>query len=218
MDDATLIAAMRGDDDAALRELFERHAPWIAARLRRVLPADAVEDVVQETFVRAFTSLHTLNQPAAFRSWVMRIAYNEALRRTLQRKRFAPLESFERDEEQHGGPIIRLAGSAELPPDEEVHRRQMRRLLEEAIDRLPLNFRAVFVLRDVEGLSVEETAAQLELKPETVRTRHHRARLLLRRHIESRLQDGLSDVFAFAGARCARIRAAVMARLTARSG
>ncbi len=78
MDDATLIAAMRGGDDAALRELFDRHAPWIAARLRRVLPADAVEDVVQETFVAVSRGSDRYSGKGAAGAWIWGIARRQA--------------------------------------------------------------------------------------------------------------------------------------------
>ena len=78
MDDATLIAAMRGDDDAALRELFERHAPWVAARLRRVLPPDAVEDVVQETFVAVWRGADRYSGTGAAGAWIWGIARRQA--------------------------------------------------------------------------------------------------------------------------------------------
>jgi RNA polymerase sigma-70 factor (ECF subfamily) len=78
MDDATLIAAIRGDDDAALRELFDRHAPWVAARLRRVLPADAVEDVVQETFVAVWRGHDRYAGTGAAQAWIWGIARRQA--------------------------------------------------------------------------------------------------------------------------------------------
>ena len=92
-------------------------------------------------------------------------------------------------------------------------RRQIRRLLEEAIDALPERFRPVLVARDVDGMSVEDTARVLGLRAETVRTRLHRARRLLRAALEERLGDALRDAFPFAGARCARLAERVLERL-----
>jgi RNA polymerase sigma-70 factor, ECF subfamily len=185
-------------------------------RLARAVTGDdaEAEDVVQEAYMRAFTSLDRLKSPSAFRSWIARIAYNEALRRTLQRKRHVSLDAAGSVLEGAGAMAGWMAGRTASQPDEEVHHRQVSRLLERAIDRLPLNFRVVFVLREVEGLSVQETALQLDLKPETVRTRHYRARALLRQELTSMFRESLSDVFAFAGKRCDRLRASVMAWLT----
>ena len=98
-------------------------------------------------------------------------------------------------------------------PERTAAQREIRRLLEQAIDGLPEPFRLVFVLRDVEEMSVEETATHLGLRPETVKTRLFRARRLLRRALDEHLALTLRDTFPFAGARCARITDAVLSRL-----
>jgi RNA polymerase sigma-70 factor, ECF subfamily len=98
-------------------------------------------------------------------------------------------------------------------PEGALARREIRRLLEAAIDGLPGRFRVVLVARDVDGMGVEETAEVLGLRPETVRTRLHRARRLLRAALEQRLGDALGGAFPFDGARCARLTEAVLARL-----
>jgi RNA polymerase sigma-70 factor (ECF subfamily) len=101
----------------------------------------------------------------------------------------------------------------EADPEQAAARQEMRRLLERAIDALAEPFRLVFVLRDVEQMTVEETARQLGLRPETVRTRLHRARAQLRQSVASQLASALSDAFPFGGTRCARTTEAVMRRL-----
>jgi RNA polymerase sigma-70 factor, ECF subfamily len=95
-----------------------------------------------------------------------------------------------------------LAPSAEIDPERAAARREVRRLLEQAIDALPESFRAVFVMRTIEQMSVDETAAYLGLRKETVKTRLHRAKLLLRKALDPQLASALDDVFPFAGARC----------------
>ena len=104
-----------------------------------------------------------------------------------------------------------------MPPggDSELARKQIREFLEHAVDELPEPFRMVFVLRDIEEMSVEETAHQLSLKPETVKTRLHRARRLLRAAIEKRLSPSFSTLFPFDGARCANMADRVVERLKA---
>ena len=103
------------------------------------------------------------------------------------------------------------------PPgaDAELARGQVRALLEQAIDELPAAFRIVFILRDVEEMSIDETATQLALKPETVKTRLHRARKLMRAAIEKRLSSGFAELFPFNGARCERMADQVVERLRA---
>ncbi len=98
-------------------------------------------------------------------------------------------------------------------PAAAASRDQVRRLLEHAVDDLPESFRVVFILRDIEGCSVEETAASLALRAETVKTRLHRARRLLRAALNDTLAASLSDAFPFLGPRCERMTATVMARL-----
>src|SRR5215203_6060501 len=98
-------------------------------------------------------------------------------------------------------------------PEATAARAQLRSLLERAVDDLPASFRLVFVMRDIEEMSVEETAAHLKLKPETVRTRLFRARRLLRKALHARIASGFSDVFPFDGARCTGITDTVIARL-----
>jgi RNA polymerase sigma-70 factor (ECF subfamily) len=108
-------------------------------------------------------------------------------------------------------PAAHHAGSAD--PEGAAARRELRQLLEAAVDALPECFRVVLIARDVEGMSVEETADTLDLRPETVRTRLHRARRLLRVALEERIGDVLRGAFPFGGARCARLTEAVIARL-----
>ncbi len=91
--------------------------------------------------------------------------------------------------------------------------RQLLQLVEQATDELPPAFRVVFVARVIEGLSVEETAAALDLKPATVKTRLHRARAMVRERLEAQIGPVLVDAFPFAGARCDRLTERVMAKL-----
>ena len=98
-------------------------------------------------------------------------------------------------------------------PEAAVAWAQVRRLLERAVDELPNSFRMVFVLRDIEEMSTEEAASHLGLRPETVKTRLHRARRLLRQSLDKTLSSAVSDVFPCAGARCARITEAVLTKL-----
>ena len=98
-------------------------------------------------------------------------------------------------------------------PEEDVARAEIRRVLERAIDNLPDMFRVVFILREIEQMSVEETASQLQLRPETVKTRLHRARRLLREALSAEVGSVLQDAFAFDGSRCERTTEAVLRRL-----
>lgn len=211
-DDATLVARIRGGDEGAVRVLVRRHNRRLFRVARTVLRDDAeAEDVVQETYVRAFTSLATFRGDAALSTWLTRIALNEAL--TRQRRRRPGVELSLLDTMGEGRLIMFPTTPAASEPESEAGRNEVRRLLEEAIDGLPAPFRLVFVLRDVEGLGTEETARQLAVRPETVKTRLHRARRLIRGALEKRLSAAFSELFPFDGERCVRMADRVVERL-----
>lgn len=212
--DAALVEMARARDEEAVRTLVARHNRRLFRVARGVLRNDAeAEDVVQEAYVRAFTHLDGFRGEAAFATWLTRIALNEALGRLRRRRptaEIAVLDTFRK-----GGPIV-LPSSLHPPaPESEAGRAQIRRVLERAVDGLPEPFRLVFVLRDIEGLTAEETGALLGVRPETVKTRLHRARRLLRQSIERALSAGFADIFPFDGARCYGMADRVVARLSA---
>jgi RNA polymerase sigma-70 factor (ECF subfamily) len=214
--DAALVELARAGDEDAVRVLVGRHNRRLFRVARGVLRDDAeAEDVVQATYVRAFTRLEGFRGEAALITWLTRIALNEALGRLRRRRPGAGLEAIDRAAE--GGELIVFPTLPPQPgPESEAGRAQVREVIERAVDTLPAAFRVVFVLREVEGLSTEQTAALLAIRPETVKTRLHRARRLLRREVERTLSDAFADIFPFAGARCARTADRVVERLRAR--
>ena len=194
---------------------MQRHNRQLYRVARGVLGNDTdAEDVVQETYVRAFTHLDGFRGEARLSTWLTRIALNEALGRVRDRRPTTDLRHLDAIDEQGEARVIFLPSARQdSNPEASAARAEARRLLERAVDQLPGPFRAVFVMRDVEELSVEETASQLGLRPETVKTRLHRARRLLRRSLDRTLSNALTDAFPFAGARCARITQSVLDRL-----
>lgn len=213
--EAALLAAARGGERGAIRALIQANNRRLFRVARAVLRDDAeAEDVVQETYVRAFTRLGSFEGKSAFSTWLTRIALNEALGRLRRRRPTVDLELLERTRDAGGADIIAFPGARPPEnPETEAGRMQMRALLEELVDALPPDFRVVFVLRAVEELSTEETAAFLSIKPETVKTRLFRARKLIRAGIEARLSPGFAEIFPFDGARCAHMADRVVARL-----
>jgi RNA polymerase sigma-70 factor (ECF subfamily) len=173
--------------------------------------ADA-EDAVQEAYSSAFTHLASYRGESSLATWLSRIIMNEALGR-LRRGRptvdLAPLESTRPEAEIIQFPLSALNDD----PERTMAQRQILRLVEQATDNLPEVYRVVFVTRVIEGMSVEETADLLGIKPETVKTRLHRARLLVRDQLNKRIGPVLMDAFPFAGRRCERMTGAVMKRL-----
>ena len=201
-----LVALARRRDEPAIRELVRRNNQRLFRVARAVLSDDAeAEDVVQETYVKAFTRLDSFEGRALFSTWLTRIALNEAFGRRRRKRPTAELEAIEAAQ-TGGAELIPFPGSAvPLDPEANASRREMNRLLEELIDGLPAIFRIVFVLREIEEMSTEEVAAFLEIKPTTVKTRLFRARKLLRDAMEARVAQGFGALYPFDGARCTRL-------------
>jgi RNA polymerase sigma-70 factor (ECF subfamily) len=165
--------------------------------------------------MRAFTRLDGFRGEARFSTWLTRIALNEALGRRRRRRETTPLSVL--DAGADAGLAAFPHSLVPLSADSEVGRTEMRLLLEHAIDELPEAFRLVVILRDVEGMSTAEAADQLGIRPETVKTRLHRARQLLRRAIEEKISGSFADVFPFDGARCDNMADRIVAALAARA-
>jgi RNA polymerase sigma-70 factor, ECF subfamily len=172
------------------------------------------EEAVQSAYVSAFTNLDKFEGRSSLSTWLTRIVVNEALARLrAQRRRRTQLENA-------GVAVLDtyretlMRGSQPAGPDVAVAREQMRRLLEHAVGSLPEAFRTVFVLRQIEGLSGEETAEVLDIGVATVKTRLLRARRKLQDILAPQIGSALSDTFPFAGADCAALTERVLARLS----
>ena len=215
--DLALVERARRHDQEAFRLIMQRHNRRLYRVARGILGDDSeAEDIVQETYLRAFTHLDTFRGAARLSTWLTRIAVNEALGRLRQRRPLFDLNVLDTMDDQGEAEVIFLPSAArDGGPEAAAARAQARRLLEEAIDRLPDAFRMVFMMREVEQMSVDETAFQLGLLAETVRTRLYRARRLLRQTLTRSFTTTLADAFPFDGARCERMTRTVLARLPA---
>ena len=213
LSDEELVDLARARDEAAVRAITKRYNRRLFRIARSILRNDAeAEDVVQETYVRAFTGLDLFRGDAGFGTWITRIAMNEALGRLRRRRPTVDWETYGGNRNQ--AEIIHFpASAASNDPEKAMAQSEVRAVLEQAIDELPDAFRAVFVARIVEGMSVEQTADLFGLQPETVKTRLHRARLLLREELDKQLGPALTSSFPFDGARCDRMTDAVVARI-----
>jgi RNA polymerase sigma-70 factor (ECF subfamily) len=212
-DDAELVRRALARDDTAFRIIMERHNRRLYRIARGILRNDTeAEDVVQEAYVNAFTHLEGFRGDSGLATWLSRITMNEALGR-LRRERLAvDLDTFEaqRTEAQ----IIQFPQTVTSDdPERTMAQREILQLVERATDNLPEIFRIVFITRVIEGMSVEETADLLGLRPETVKTRLHRARRLVREQLDKQIGPVLMEAFPFAGRRCERMTNAVMQRL-----
>jgi RNA polymerase sigma-70 factor, ECF subfamily len=213
--DEDLIDLVRKRDEGAVRALVQRYNRRLFRIARGLVrDDDEAEDIVQETYVRAFTGLDRFRGEAAFGTWLTRIALNEAYGRLRRKRPTVEIAEIENSAHADGGHVMMFPlSSDQANPESETGREQVRQFLEQAIDHLPEPFRMVFILRDVEGLSTDAAAALLSIKPETVKTRLFRARRLIRTEIERALSPSFSEVFPFAGERCAGMADRVMERL-----
>ena len=209
-----LLALARQADSLAFREIMQRNSRRLFRVARSVVRDEAeAEDVVQETYLKAFTHLSDFRGEAQLSTWLTRVALNEALGRRRKERRMVDVESADQAGRGSDNIVPLFASDLASTPEQDVARDDIRRVLEQAIDDLPDEFRTVFVMRLIEEMSVEETAASLSVKPETVRTRLYRARALIRSSLEAQFGAELAHTFPFAGQRCRRIAQAVLDRL-----
>jgi RNA polymerase sigma-70 factor, ECF subfamily len=201
--DAELARLCSVRDPAALRHVITANnqrlfrAAWSILKDR-----SEAEEAVQSAYLKAFARIGDFEARSALSTWLTRIAINEALgRRRSSRRRQAHLEAQGVSLLDSYREVL-MRGSQPAAPDAVLAREQLRQLIERAVAGLPQGFRSVFVLREVEGLSVEETAEALDIPPATVKTRLLRARKKLRDALEPDVHSALSGAFPFAGADC----------------
>jgi RNA polymerase sigma-70 factor (ECF subfamily) len=210
--EADLVAGARQGEEAAVRAIIRQNNRRLFRVARAIVRDDSeAEDIVQESYVRAFTRLNTFRGDSSLSTWLTRIVINEAYGRLRRRRAsvdWTAVEATPAVEAQ----IIPFP-SPQLDPERTMAQHEINRLLERAIDALPDAFRVVLVARLIEELSVEETAELLNLRPQTVKTRLHRARALLRADLERAVGPLLTEAFPFDGRRCERMADAVVARL-----
>jgi RNA polymerase sigma-70 factor (ECF subfamily) len=213
LDDMELVSRALARDRDAFHTIMKRNNQRLYRIARSVVRDDAeAEDVVQEAYVQAFSHLGAFRGGSRLSTWLSRITINEALGRLRRRRRAE-------------GAGFLLAGAAEAEiirfplnpdrgdPERTMAQRQILHMVEQATDKLPEGFRTVLVARVIEGMSVEETAELLGLRPQTVKTRLHRARALVRKELDAKIGPILLDAFPFAGRRCSRLTSAVLKRL-----
>jgi RNA polymerase sigma-70 factor (ECF subfamily) len=212
--DAQLAARAGRGDTAAFEALMRRHNRTLFRTARAILRDDAeAEDALQEAYLQAYHALPGFRAEARFSTWMVRIVANEALMRLRKETRRAQIVPMQSADATPGLEELADTTMEKNRPEPSAERAEMRRLLEQQIDRLPEAYRTVFMLRAVEELPAEEVAAVLQIPEATVRTRFFRARSLLREALAQQIDLAYADAFAFAGERCDRIVAAVLARL-----
>jgi len=218
LSDSEIVKRVRAGDRALFEILMRRHNQQIYRAARAIVKNETeVEDVMQQAYINAYLHLDQFEERSQFSTWLTRIAVNEAIGRREKTKTAERInERLEENRvEKNRGTVVDTFTSAQPSPEHQAYARELQRVLEQAVDELPDTYRAVFMLRDVEGLSTSETGEGLGLGEEAVKTRLHRARAMIRRSVASRIGAVAAGAFHFQATRCDRVVAYVLEQLNA---
>lgn len=206
-----LVELVRAGHREGYRYIMQRCNQRLFRVARAVLNDESeAEDALQEAYLHAYVRLHSFRQDARVTTWLTRIVLNECYSRLRKRRITVPLDSLEEGTAQ----VVNFPTRFGMEdPMHKTGRSQTRGLIEDAIETLSEPYRVVFVMRSVEEYSTEETAKMLGIRPETVKTRLHRARRQLRKALQTKLEPFVHEAFPFLGHRCERITGSVMDRL-----
>ena len=214
--DAELVGLATAGNDLAFAQIMRRHNRLLFRAARSILKNDDdTQDALQEAYLRAWRALATFRADARLSTWLVRIVINEALGR-LRRDgaRPAAVVPLNASVDADGETMeMQMHANPDEQPEPSVMRAQIRQQIEARVDTLPDAFRTVFMLRGVEEMSVEEVALVLDIPEATVRTRFFRARSILREGLSRDIDMAIGDAFSFAGLRCDRIVAGVLAKI-----
>ena len=207
--DEEVVERVKAGDTTLYEIIMRRYNQRLYRVARAILHDDTeAEDVMQDAYVRAYQHLDQFAARAPFSAWLTQIAVHEALGRLRFRDRNLQLNEIEQD-----GEFSMKMVETSLDPEQSASRAELGELLEEAVLGLPLQYRTVVMLRDVEELSTSETATALDLTEENVRVRLHRGRAMMRGWLFARMGTKAKSAFPFMGVRCDRVVSCVFARL-----
>jgi RNA polymerase sigma-70 factor, ECF subfamily len=210
LSDEEVVARVLAGETAMFEIVMRRHNQRLYRVARAILRNDnEAEDVMQDAYVRAYEHLDQFAGKAKFSTWLTRIAVHEALARQRRGNRYQESEPMS---ELEGDPMDRFASLA-VNPEQQASNSEVRRLLEEAVEKLPDAYRTIFMLRDVEEMSTTDAADVLEISEENVKVRLHRARALLRKSLYARAGTESKEVFNFHAVRCDRVVKNVFERI-----
>jgi RNA polymerase sigma-70 factor, ECF subfamily len=202
--DEEIVSRVRGGETYLFEIIMRRYNQRLFRVIRAILRDDnETEEVMQEAYVRAFEHLAQFEGRSKFSTWLTKIAVYEAYARTRSREQISDSEKCWED----------LIATTDRSPEERTFDSEMRSLLENAVDALHAEHRAVFMLRDIEGMSTAETAESLNISEENVKVRLFRARAAIRRQLFERAGAASAQAFQFLGVRCDRLVQQVMARI-----
>jgi RNA polymerase sigma-70 factor, ECF subfamily len=210
--DTELLSLMRAGQSTAFAVLMRRNNQRLYRLARSIVKDDSeAEEVVQESYVRAFIHIEGFKSESSLATWLARIVLNEALGRL--RRRHPVVDIDEMAETPDAGSDPPLIVQDHMSPEHASARQEIRRAIENAVDRLSPPFRAVFIMRAIEQMSIAETADCLGIPGDTVKTRFHRANKLMRQALSAEFGAILEGAFPFLGARCDRLVTRVLEHL-----
>jgi RNA polymerase sigma-70 factor, ECF subfamily len=214
LSDEEVVVQVLAGETAMFEIVMRRHNQRLYRVARAILRNDSeAEDVMQDAYVRAYEHLDQFAGRAKFSTWLTRIAVHEALARQRRSKRY---EELGPTSEREGDPMDRFA-SLTPNPEQQMSNSELRRLLEQAVEKLPDAYRAVFMLRDVEDMSTTDAAYALEITEENVKVRLHRARALLRKSLFAVAGTESREAFNFNAVGCDRVVKNVFERIQKRA-
>ena len=206
--DEEIVSSILQGETGLYEIIMRRYNQRLYRIARSIMKEDAeAEDVMQDAYVRAYQNLNQFAGRSRFAAWLTRIAVNEALARRKYSQRHLEIEGMSTEKQET------ILTSRSASPEHQASTRELGAMLETAISSLPDAYRLVLVMRDVEGMSTEETAVALELTEENVKVRLHRARGMLRRELYARVGESYSSAFPFLGARCDHVVERVFERI-----
>jgi RNA polymerase sigma-70 factor (ECF subfamily) len=210
MADEDVVRCVLAGDTSKFEILMRRHNQRLYRVACAILHNEAeAEDLIQDTYVRAYQYLSQFEGRAKFSTWLTRIAVNEALARRRRQGLYKELDPMS----EHQGEKMDRFASTTPSPEQQASSSETLRLLEQAVASLPEIYRTVFVLRDVEDMDTGDTAAVLNISEENVKTRLHRARALLRKKLYAQAGRHAGEAFAFHAIRCDRVVRNVFRRI-----
>ena len=181
-----LVDRLKAHDPSAVEDLWASYGSKIYQLAFRYLKnREDAEEVAQDVLLKVYQKIDAFRGDAALSSWIYRITFNAAMSRLREFKQNLPLEPEMTREDEGLQPVKREVVDWSPLADEEVFRAQMRKTLVRALQELPLLYRAPVLLRDVQGLSTEEASAVLHVKTQTLKSRLHRGRLMLREQLST---------------------------------
>ena len=211
LSDEQIVERVLAGETALYEVVMRRYNTRVYRVARAILKNDSeAEDVMQDAYVRAFQHLDQFEGRAKFSTWLARIALHEALARVHKAKRIEEWDDMDETKQNRIGAAHVISN-----PESEAASSELRGILEQAIENLPENYRAVVMMRDVEELSTSETAECLSITEDNVKIRLHRAHGLLRKALYAKAKISTTEAFPFHASRCDRVVSRVFSELAA---